>query len=37
LNTLSNNSELIHEETINICFIGEISLKSEIEIQNLTI
>lgn len=36
-NTLSNNFELIHEETINIRFIGEISLKSEIQIQNLTI
>ncbi len=35
--TLSNNFELIHEETTNIHFIGEISLKSEIEIQNLTI
>lgn len=33
LNTLSNNFELIHEETTNIHFIGEISLKSEIQIQ----
>jgi hypothetical protein len=33
LNTLSNNFELIHEETINIRFIGEISLKSEIQIK----
>lgn len=37
LNTLSNNFELIHEETTNIHFIGEISLKSETEIQNLKI
>lgn len=37
LNTLSNNFELIHEETTNIHFIGEISLKSEIQIQILKI
>ncbi len=37
LNTLSNNFELIHEETINIHFIGEISVKIQIQIQILTI
>ncbi len=34
LNILSNNFELIREETINMHFICEISLKSEIQIQN---